>query len=183
MNVIFVSSRGRGRSGQQNRPEGDTVNVSVPCDLVMGLLSQGAILQMQIGPVPLRPDLARPAPRPDSARTNPIPDSGRSQTRITRPTRPASRCSNQDVRPISPYTDWFSLADEAEADVISIYSDNSDNNYVPHSPVYEPDSPGPNPVEESEDWDPMSDNLVEVAPEGPHSEPSRTVFSNIFTDS
>ena len=75
------------------------------------------------------------------------------------------------------------MADEAETEVISIHSDNSDNNYVPCSPLYEPDSPGPNPVEESEDWDPMPDNPVEEAPEGSHSEPSRTVFSNIFTDS
>ena len=90
---------------------------------------------------------------------------------------------NQDVRPVSPYTDWSSLADEAEAEVISIHSDNSYNNYVLHSPVYEPDSPGPNPVEESEDWDPMPDNPVEEALECPHSEPYRTVFSNIFTAS
>ena len=138
---------------------------------------------MQIGPVLLRPDLARSAPRPDSARTTSRPDSGRTQTRITRPARPASRHPNQDVRPISPYTDWYSLADEAEAEVISIHSDNSDNNYVPHSPVYEPDSPGPNPVEKSEDWDPRPDNPVEEMPEGPQSEPSRTVFSNVFTDS
>ena len=41
----------------------------------------------------------------------------------------------------------------------------------------------PNHVEKSEDWDPIPDNPVEVAPEGPHSEPSRTVLSNIFTDS
>ena len=58
MNII--SSRGRGRLGQgvnrQQNSTGDTVNITVPCDLVMGLLSQGAILQMQIGPVPLRPD-------------------------------------------------------------------------------------------------------------------------------
>ena len=70
------------------------------------------------------------------------------------------------------------MSDQAE--VISIHSDNSDNNYVPRSPAYEPDSPGPNPVEESEDWDPTP---VEEAPEGQHAEPSRTVFSNIFTDS
>ena len=129
MNVIFVSSRGR--LGQQNRTGGDTVNISVPCDLVIGPLSQGAILQMQIGPVPLRPDLAWPAPRPDSVRTTSRPDSGRTQTRITRPARPASRHPNQDVRPIYPYTDWSSSADEAEAEVISIHSDNSNNNYVP----------------------------------------------------
>ena len=55
MYVIFVSSRGRGRQGgdrQQVRP-GDTINITVPCDLVMGLLSQGDIQQMQIWPVPL----------------------------------------------------------------------------------------------------------------------------------
>ena len=46
MNVIFVSSRGRGRLGQQNGPGGDKVNISVPCDLVIGLLSQGVIPQM-----------------------------------------------------------------------------------------------------------------------------------------
>ena len=68
MNVIFVSSRGKGRQeqGQQNRV-GDTVNITVPSDLVLRLLPQGAILQMQIGPVPLRPDLASPA-LPDSVR-------------------------------------------------------------------------------------------------------------------
>ena len=92
MNVIFISSRGG--QGQQNRPGGDTVNISVPCDLVMGLLSWGVILQMQISPVPPRPDLARPSPRPDSARTNPRPDSGKSQTKITRPARSASRHPN-----------------------------------------------------------------------------------------
>ena len=134
---------------------------------------------MQIGP-----DLVRPAPQPDSARTTSRPDSGRSP-RITRPARPASRYPNQDhVRPISPYTDWSSVAEAgAEAEFISIHSDDSDNGYVPHSPVYEPDSPGPNSVEESEDWDPTPDKPVEEAPECPQSEPSRIVFSNIFTDS
>ena len=71
----------------------------------------------------------------------------------------------------------------AEADIISIHSDNSDNGYVPHSPVYEPDSPGPNPVEESENWDPTPDNPAVEAPECPQPEPSRTAFFNIFTDS
>ena len=52
---------------QENR----TVQISVPCELVIGLLAQGVILQMQIGPVPLRPDLARPAPRPESTNTRP----------------------------------------------------------------------------------------------------------------
>ena len=196
MNVIFVSSRGRGT--EQNRTGGDTVHISVPCELVIGLLAQGAILQMQIGPAPLMPDLARPAPRPDCANTrpdtantntrsdtantntrqdaanaNPRTDSGRSQATLNRPERPSSRCP--PARPISPYTDWSSLPDLAE--VISIYSDNSNNNYVTRSPAYEPDSPGPNPVEESEDWDPTP---VEEAPEGQHAEPSRTVFFLTF---
>ena len=51
---------------------------------------------------------------------------------------------------------------------------------MPRSPAYKPDPPGPNPREESEDWDPTP---VEEAPEGQHLEPSRTVFSNIFNDS
>ena len=176
MNVIFVYSRGRGT--EHNRTGGETVHISVPCELVMGLLSQGAILQMQISPVSLRPDLTRPSPRPDSVRTsprpdavrtNPRPDFGRSQTSTSTPERPASRCPT--ARPISPYTDWSSLTDQA--DVISVHNDNSDNNYVPRSPAYEPDSPGPNPVEESEDWDPTP---AEEAPEDQYEEPSRTAF-------
>ena len=175
---------------EQNRTGWDTLHISVPCELVMGLLAQGTILQMQISPVPLRPDLARPTPMPDSANTrpdtadpntrpdvantSPRPDSGRPQASLNRPEKPASRCP--PTRLISPYTDWSSLSDQA--DVISIHSDNSDNNYVPRSPAYEPDSPGP--VEESEDWDPTP---VEEAPEGQHAEPSRAVCSNIFTDS
>ena len=88
------------------------------------------------------------------------------------------------MRPIFPYTDWSSLAEAwAEAEVISIHSDDSDNGYVLYSPGNEPDCPGPNPVEESEDWDPTPGNPVEEAPECPQAEPSRTVFSNIFTDS
>ena len=42
MKVIFVSSRGRG--AEQNRTgewESRTVQISVPCELVMGLLAQG----------------------------------------------------------------------------------------------------------------------------------------------
>ena len=46
-----------------------------------------------------------------------------------------------------------------EAEVISINS-NSDNDYVPHSPIYEPGSP-------------VEDHPVEDAPEGPQPEPSR----------
>ena len=125
----------------------------MPSDLVLRILPQGAILQMQIGPVPLRPDLARPTSRPDSGRqSRPTsrPDSGRSP----RPTRPASRLQNlSSERPISPFTDWSSLVemptrlDLEDVGVISIDSDN-DNDYVPPEPVYKPDSPRPEPVEE-----------------------------------
>ena len=41
MYIIFISSRGRGRHGgdrQHIRPE-DTINITVPCDPVMELLS------------------------------------------------------------------------------------------------------------------------------------------------
>ena len=109
MNVLFVSSRNRGTE-QDREQENRTAQISVPCELVMGLLAQGAILQMQISPVPLRPDLARPALRPDSANTrpdaansrsnaanantrpdaantNPRPNSGRSEADLTRPER------------------------------------------------------------------------------------------------
>ena len=198
MNVIFVSSRNRGTE-QDREQENRTVQISVPCELVMGLLAQGAILQMQIGPVPVRPDLARPAPRPDSANTrpdaantrpnaananirpdaaniNPRPNSGRSEADLTRTERPASR--HPPTRPISPYTDWSSLSDQAEVISVHSESENSDNNYIPRSPSYEPDSPGP--VQESEDRDLTPG---EEAPENQKRGPSRTVFSNIFSDS
>ena len=138
----------------------------MPCELVMGLLSQGAILQLQMGPVPLRPDVARPGPRPErpeptnprpeaetsnirpnvtdeSSRTNP---SGRSENDVSRPERPMSR--HPPNRPVSPFTDWTSLSDNAE--VISVPSE--DDDYVPRSPEYEPDSPGP--IVETEDQNP-----------------------------
>ena len=168
MNVIFISSRGRGRQGvntQQKRTE-DSVNITVPSNLFLGLLSQGPILQMQIGPVPLRPELARPTSRPDSGRSS-RPDSARS-LQPTRPARPASRHPNMDnERPISPFTDWSSLGEiptrlnleVEEAEVISINS-NSDNDYVQCSPIYEPGSPRP-------------DHPIEEAPESPQPEPSR----------
>ena len=109
---------------------------------------------MQIGPVPLRPDLARPAPRPERPEsTNPRPEaetanirtnvadessrpnpSGRSETDVTRPERPISRC--QPIRPVSPFTDWSSLSDND--DVIIVHSDRSEANYLPRLPVYEP---------------------------------------------
>ena len=114
-----------------------------------------------MGSLPLRPDLARPAPRqerPES--TNPRPetsnirpnvaaenirpnpsDSGRSETDITRHERPLSRFL--PTGPVSPYTDWSSLSDNDDNDVISIHSDGSDANYVSRSPVYEPELPGP----------------------------------------
>ena len=176
MNVIFVSSRNRGSEQereQENRPR--TIQISVPSKLVMDLLAQGAILQVKIGPVPLRPDLARPVPRPhatnDSARpetqSNSRPNPRRPETGLTRPERPVSRCP--PARPVSPYSDWSSLSDN---DVISTHSDGSDANYVPRSPVYEPDSPGP--VQERENWVPTTGKGV------PEEQQSRTVVSNIF---
>ena len=137
--MIFVSSRTR-RPEQDNRENrtSNSIQISVPCELVMDLLSQRAILQLQMGPVPLRPDLARPGPRPErpeptnsrpeaetanirpnvtdeSSRPNP---SGRSENDVPRPERPKSRC--QPIRPVSPFTDWSSLSDNAE--VISVPS-------------------------------------------------------------
>ena len=137
-----------------------TVQISVPSKLVKDLLAKGAILQVQISPVPLRLDLTRPAPRPEKPEsTNPRPGaetsnirpnadessrpnpsgSGRSETDITRPERPLSR--HQPMRPVSPFTDWSSMSNND--DVISAHSDGSDANYVPRSPVYESESPGP----------------------------------------
>ena len=190
MKMIFVSSKTR-RPEQDNRENriSNSVQISIPCELVMGLLSQGGILQMQIGPVPLRPDLVRPAPRPESTNTrpdaantrpntankntrpetaqlNPSPNPRRSETDLTRPERPVSRCP--PTRPVSPYTDWSSLSDNAE--VITIPSE--DDDYVPRSPEYEPDSPGP--VQETEDWNPT--------PGDHESGHSRTVFSSISRD-
>ena len=164
MKLLFVSSRrnrGTGEEREENRPR--TVQISVPSELVMDLLTKGAILQVQIGPVPLRPDLSRPAPRPERPEsTNPRPEaetsnirpnvadessqpnpggSGRSETDVTRPKRPLSRCP--PIRPVSPFTDWSSLSDNDDNDVISVHSDRSDANYVPRLPVYEPELPGP----------------------------------------
>ena len=123
----------------------------------MDLLSQVAILQLQMGPVPLRPDLSRPGPRPERPDpTNPRPEAEASNIRpnnvtddsssrpnpsdmsendVPGPERPKSRC--KPIRPVSPFTDWSSLSDN----VISVPSE--DDDYVPRSPEYEPDSPGP----------------------------------------
>ena len=84
--------------------------------------------------------------RPGTAQLNPRPNPGRSETDLTRSERPVSR--HPPARPVSPYTDWSSLPDNAK--VITIPSE--DDNYVPRSPEYEPDSPGP--VQETEDWEP-----------------------------
>ena len=65
--------------------------------------------------------------------------------------------------------DWSSLSDN---DVISVHSDGSDAKYVPRSPVYEPDSPGP--VQERENWVPTTDEGAQ------EEQQSRTVVSNIF---
>ena len=185
--MIFVSSRTR-RSEQDNRENiqsnrtSNSIQISVPCELVMDLLSQGAILQLQMGPVPLRPDFARPGPRPErpdptnarpeaeasnirpnnvaddsSSRPNP---SGRSENDVPRPERPKSRC--QPIRPASPFTEWSSLSDN----MISVPSE--DDDYVPRSPEYEPDSPGP--IVETKNQNP--------GPNDNESGPSRrTVFS------
>ena len=106
MNVIFVSSRGRGRQGQYANRIGDTVHITVPNDLILRLLPEGAILQLQIGPVPyIRQDSARPTSRADSGRSSrpaSRPDSGRPTSRQPNPARD---------RPISPFTDWSSFGE------------------------------------------------------------------------
>ena len=95
----------------------------------------------------------------ESSRTNP---SGRSETEESRPERPMSRCPPTQ-RPVSPFTEWSSLSDN---EVISGHSE--DDDYVPRSPEYEPDSPGP--VVETEDQNP--------GPNNNESGPSRrTIFS------
>ena len=139
MTVIFVSSRIRERE-----QEARTVQITVPSDLVMNLLAQGAILQVQIGPVPLRPIL-RPGnpeestrPHPPATETSPRLGSRRPEAGPARPERPRSRCP--PARPVTPFTDWTSLSNN---EVISVDSDNGsdsgNDNYIPRSPVYEPD--------------------------------------------
>ena len=73
MKLPFVSSR-EGQDGEnQNQNRSRTIQISVPCELVMDLLSQGAILQLQMGPVPFRPNLTRPE---GPGVTNPRSDPG-----------------------------------------------------------------------------------------------------------
>ena len=134
INVIFVSSRARGRHKQQVNRVGDTVNITVPSDLVLRLLPEGAILQVQIGPVPcIKQNSARPTSRPNSGRSP----------------RPTSRSNSGRDRTISPCTDWSSIGelptrlDLEKEEVIAIDHSDSDNDYVPPEPVYEPGSPGP----------------------------------------
>ena len=53
MKLIFVSSRrkrGTGKEGEENRPK--TVQISAPSELVKDIFAKGAILQVQIVPVP-----------------------------------------------------------------------------------------------------------------------------------
>ena len=144
MKLPFVSSR-EGQDGEnQNQNRSRTMQISVPCELVMDLLSQGAILQLQMGPVPLRPNLTRPE-RPES--TNPRPPSRCPAVRTVRTVRP--------IRLVSPFTDWSSLSDN---DVISVSSEDEDN-YVPRSPEYIPNSPGPE--DQTEDQNPGHNNNSE----------------------
>ena len=71
MKLSFISSRRR--QGQEDREETmpGTVQISVPSELVMRLLARGAILQVQIGPVPIRPIL-RPASSPERPEPAPL---------------------------------------------------------------------------------------------------------------
>ena len=110
MKLPFVSSR-EGQDGEnqenKNQNRSRSIQISVPCELVMDLLSQGAILQLQMGPLPLRPSLTRPEgpgannPRPDPRETvnirpntdeqcRPNP-SGGSDIDLPRPEIPPSR--------------------------------------------------------------------------------------------
>ena len=179
MKLPFVSSRESPVGENQNqRLCSRNIQISVPCELVMDLLSQGAILQLQMGPLPLRPHLTRPEgpgvniPRPEGPGANiprPNPNetgnirpnpSGGSEADPPRPERPPSRhpaARNvrtvrpiRPVRTVSPFTDWSSLSENN--DVISISSSDEEDNYVPRSPEYIPNSPGPET--ESEDQNP-----------------------------
>ena len=108
MKLPFVSSR-EGQDGEnQDQNRSRTIQISVPCKLVMELLSQGPILQLQKGPVPLRPNLTKPEgpgannqwpesrPEPVHLRPN-VPDdsrpnpTGRTAINPPRSERPVSR--------------------------------------------------------------------------------------------
>ena len=125
-----------------------TVQVSVPSELVMRLLARGS-------PVPIRPILRpassperpEPAPlRPNAPGEDPRPNpAGRTNIDPPRPERPVSKCP--PTRPVSrplvdPFTDWSSLSDNNN-EVISIPSSVEDDEYVPRSPLYKPNSPVP----------------------------------------
>ena len=180
MKLPFVSSR-EGQDGEnQNQNRSRTIQISVPCELVMDLLSQGAILQLQMGPVPLRPNLTRPErpeatnPRPEAETVNIRPNAdehcrpnpaGGSDIDPPRPERPPSRHpavrtvrTVRPIRPVSPFTDWSSLSDN---DVISVSSEDEDN-YVPRSPEYILNSPGPE--DQTEDQNPGHNNNSESGP-------------------
>ena len=94
MKLPFVSSR-EGQDGEgQNQSRSRSIQISLPCKLVMDLLSQGAILQLQMGPLPLRPNLARPeGPRPNLSRP------------ASSPERPESRPEPIHMRPNVPRDD------------------------------------------------------------------------------
>ena len=177
MKLSFISSRRR--QGQEEREEvmPSTVQISVPSELVMSLLARGAILQIQIGPVPIRPVLRpassperpEPAPmRPNAPGDDPRPNpAGRTNIDPPRPERPVSRCP--PTRPVSrppvdPFTDWSSLSDNNN-EVISIQSSDEDDDYVPRSPLYEPNSP--EPVSRPDTADQILDKMmVNLVPQG-----------------
>ena len=71
--------------------------------------------------------------------------------------------------PVDPFTDWSSLSDNnnAQDEVISIQSSDEDNDYVPRSPRYEPNSPEPVSRPDIVDQNP--------GPNSPASGPSRTL--------
>ena len=94
MKLPFVSSR-EGPDGEtQNQNRSRTIQISVPCKLVMDLLPQGAIPQLQMGPLPLRPNLTRPeGPRPNLSRP------------ASSPERPESRPEPVNTRPNVPGDD------------------------------------------------------------------------------
>ena len=85
MNVIFVSSRTRGRQEHQVNRAGDIISITVPSDLILRLPPDGAILQVQIGPVSyIRQDSTQPLSRPNSGKF-PRPNSVRSPRPTIRP--------------------------------------------------------------------------------------------------